>query len=139
MPQRRRRMADRAAAQTTRKGKTMILDTILIPILLTAVQLGAGFADSYTSEQCFREGERTGLQVYETNPIYSRPFGAKPSMTAFIASDLITVAATYGIGWLIRKTPAHDWYWIPQAGMIGMSVYQSRWNYNLFNKLREVR
>jgi hypothetical protein len=132
-------MADRAAAQTTEEDKIMILDTLIVSLMLTALQFGAGFADSYTSEQCFREGERTGMHVYETNPIYSRPFGAKPSMTAFIASDLITVAATYGIGWLIRRTPARDWWWIPQAGMIGASAWQTRWNYNLFNKLQEVR
>jgi hypothetical protein len=112
-----------------------MIDSLLIPLLLTSLQFGAGFADSYTTEMCFREGERTGFHVYEQNTIYSIPLGRQPSLTAFVISDVISVAAMYGIGWLIRKTPARDWWWIPQVGMIAAQSWQSRWNYGLYQKL----
>jgi hypothetical protein len=115
----------------------MILDTLLLPLLLTTMQMGAASADSYTTELCFSEADRIGLHIYEQNPVYTAPFGQRPSMNQFIISDIISITAMYGIGWLIRKTPARNWWWIPQAALIGAQVWQSQSNWKLYQRMRQ--
>jgi hypothetical protein len=116
-----------------------MVDTLLIPLIFSGLQFGAGFLDSYTTTLCFHEGERTGLLIYEQNPIYSIPLGQQPSLATFMMSDLISVAAMHGIGWLIRKTPAHDYWFVPQLLLIGAQIWQSNWNYQLYQKLKRER
>ena len=112
-----------------------MLDTLL-PTILTVIQLASGTVDSYTTGLCFSESNRIGVQVYESNPLYTVPFGGQPSPVEFALSDVVSVAAMYGIGWLIRKTPAREWWFVPQVALIGVQCWQSGKNYTLYQRMR---
>lgn len=112
-----------------------MFDTILLPLLLSTAQMGSGTLDSYTTGLCFSESNRIGVQVCESNPMYTVPFGDQPSPVEFALSDMVSVAAMYGIGWLIRRTPVRDWWFVPQITLIAIQLWQSKSNYNLYRKI----
>jgi hypothetical protein len=113
-----------------------MIDTILFPLLLSIAQITSGCTDSYTTNLCIQEGERIGLQVYESNRLYTIPFGDQPSLTNFILSDIISITVMWGIGWLIRKTSLHDVWYFPQVSLISCQICQSIKNYELYERIK---
>jgi hypothetical protein len=114
-----------------------MIDSLLVPLLVTALQIGAASADSYTTELCFEQGKRNCfVDVYESNRMYSIPFGEQPTIKEFIVANIILSVTMYGVGWIIRKTPARDWWFIPQVTIIGAQAWQSKSNWNLYQKLK---